>query len=332
MKATAIANPNIALVKYWGQRDEKLILPVESSISFTLDEQLATRCTVEFSKKYRKDELWINGKNYSTPEHLEKSRFQLDFIRKTFRVKEKAKIVSETKVPVAGGLAGSAAGLCSQALAAVKALNIKIDEKQLSIISRIGSGSACRSICGGFVEWKKGEKEDGSDSYAVQIANEYHWPEFRCIVVMVEKEEKKVKSSPGMKRTVKTSILYPKRIEYLPSILRVAREAILERDVSTLFEAVMRDSNNMHSVMLDSWPPIIYLNDTSKQVINSIHDFNSGEIKAGYSFDAGPNPCIFTIEKYVNEIKGILKEIKGTKKIIVSRAGGGPKIVEGHLT
>ena len=156
-------------------------------------------------------------------------------------------------------------------------------------------------------------------------------PEFRCIVCIVDTKEKKIKSSPGMKKTVETSILYPKRVKYLPSILNLVRNAIIEKDASTLLEAAMRDSNNMHSVMLDSWPPIIYLNDVSKKVINSIHDFNADEIKAGYSFDAGPNPCIFTLEKYVAEIRGILKEIKGIKEIIVSKAGSGPSVVEDNL-
>jgi len=331
MKATTIATPNIALIKYWGKRDEKLILPTESSISVTLDEQLATKCTVEFSEKYKEDELWINGKNYSTPEQMGKGKPQLDFIRRMAGISMKAKIVAETTVPVAGGLAGSAAGLCAQALAAVNALNLKVDKKQLSIICRVGSGSSCRSVYGGFVEWKKGEKSDGSDSYAAQIADERHWPEFRCIIAIVEREEKKVKSRPGMKQTVATSILYPKRIEYLPSALDVVRKAILKKDLSTLLEATMRDSNNMHAVMLDTWPPIFYLNDISKQVIYSIHDFNAEGIKAGYSFDAGPNPCIFTVERYVTEIKNILKEISGIKDIIVCKLGKGPRVVEDHL-
>ncbi|NIO44715.1 MAG: diphosphomevalonate decarboxylase [Candidatus Aenigmarchaeota archaeon] len=331
MKGTAIATPNIALIKYWGKRNEKLILPTGNNISFTLDEQLATKSTVEFSEKYKQDELWINGKNYSNPEQMKKSKPQLDFIREIAGINTKAKVVAESLVPVAGGLAGSASGLCAQALAAAKALNLRVSKKQLSIICRIGSGSACRSVYGGFVEWEKGESPDGSDSHAIQIADENHWPEFRCIIAIVEKKEKKVKSRAGMKKTVETSVLYPKRIEYLPLAANIVRNAILKKDLPTLLEATMRDSNNMHSVMLDTWPPIIYLNDVSKQVINSIHDFNSEGIKAGYSFDAGPNPTIFTVEKHVNEIKNVLKEIERIKDIIVSKSGKGPRIVEDHL-
>lgn len=331
MKATAIATPNIALIKYWGKRDEKLILPTEGSISFTLDEQLATKCTIEFSEDYKEDELWINGKRYLTQEQIEKSKNQLDFIRRIIGTSIKAKIVSESIVPTAGGLAGSAAGLCAQAFAAVNALNLGIDEKQISIICRIGSGSACRSVYGGFVEWRRGEKADGSDSYAAQIADENHWSDFRCIICIVEREEKKIKSRPGMKRTAETSILYPKRLEYLPFVLDMTRNAIIKKDLQSLMKVTMRDSNNMHSVMLDTWLPIIYLNDVSRKVIYSIHDFNADGIKAGYSFDAGPNPCIFTVNKYVDEVKNILKSIEGVEEIIISKAGRGPRLIENHL-
>jgi len=330
MKATAIAAPNIALVKYWGKRDEKLILPMKSSISVTMDDQLATKTTVEFSEKHKEDELWINDEKYSKPEDMEKAIPQLNFIREMTGINLKAKIVSKTVVPVAGGLAGSSAGLCTLAFSATNALGLKLDKKDISIVCRRGSGSACRSVYGGFVEWKSGEKSNGSDSYAVQIADEHHWPEFRNVIALVETKEKKVKSRAGMRQTVATSTLYPKRIQDLPKILDTVRNAILNKDLTTLLETVMRESNNMHATMLDTWPPIFYLNDTSKEIIYAIHDFNEDEIKAGYTFDAGPNPNIFTIEKYVNEIKKILQEI-GIQKIFVCKPGFGPRIVNEHL-
>jgi len=331
MKATAIATPNIALVKYWGKRDEKLILPMQGSISVTMDKQLATKTTVEFSEKYKEDELWINDKKFTTPEEWVKGKPQLDLIRKMAGIDLKVKIVSYTVVPVAGGLAGSSAGLCSLALAATSALGLKLDQKDLSVICRRGSGSACRSVYGGFVEWRRGEILDGSDSHAVQIADENHWPEFRNVVALIEKGRKKVKSRAGMKQTVATSSLYPKRTQDLPKVLDITREAILKKDLPILLEAVMRESNNMHATMLDTWPPIFYLNDTSKKIIYAIHDFNADGIKAGYSFDAGPNPNIFTVEKHVSEIKKLLQEIEGVKEIFVCKPGSEPKLVEEHL-
>jgi len=331
MKATAIATPNIALVKYWGKRDEKLILPMEGSIAVTMDEQLATKTTVMFSKEFKQDEIWINDIKMTKPDGLEKPIPQLNLIREMAEVNLRAKVVSSSTVPFAGGLAGSSAGLCALALAATTALGLKLDKKELSIVCRRGSGSACRSVYGGFVEWKRGEKPDGSDSHAVRIADENHWPELRNVIVLIEKKEKKIKSRAGMKQTVATSNLYKKRVQDLPKTLDTVRNAILQKDLPTLLEAIMRESNNMHATMLDTWPPILYLNDISKEVIYSIHEFNEGEIKAGYTFDAGPNPNIFTVERHVPEIKKILQEIGDVKEILVCKPGGKPRIVKEHL-
>ena len=331
MKATAEAAPNIALVKYWGKRDEKLILPVGGSIAVTMDEQLKSIVTVMFSEKLKEDELWINDKKMITPEELEKAIPQLNVVREMAGVKLGAKIVVKSIVPVAGGLAGSSAGLCAQALASAEALGLKLDKRELSILCRRGSGSACRSIYGGFVEWKRGEKIDGSDSYAVQIADENHWPELRAVIALLETKEKKVKSRAGMKQTVATSSLYPKRIQNLSKTLDIVRNAILKKDLPTLLETIMRESNNMHATMLDTWPPIFYLTDKSKEIIYAIHEFNANGIKAGYTFDAGPNPIIFTVEKYVPEIKRILEDIEGIQNIFVCKPGSGPRIVEEHL-
>ena len=322
LRATAEATPNIAIIKYWGKRDEKLILPTEGSVSVTLDEQLKTKTTIMFSEKFKKDEIWLNNKQLTTEKELEKVMPQLNLIRKMKDIDLKAKVVSLSNTPVAGGLAGSAAGLAAIAFAATKALNMNLDKKQMSILCRIGSGSACRSVYGGFVEWKKGEKEDGSDSIAEQITDENFWPKFRIIVGIAESRQKKIKSRAGMKQTVKTSVLYQRRIEMLKNII----EEIIQMNLTKLFEIAMKDSNNMHAVMLDTWPPILYLNNISKQVIDKIHNFNENEIKAAYSFDAGPNPTIFTTDKYVCDVKKILEDA-GINKIYECKIGSGPKII-----
>ncbi|VVB59999.1 Diphosphomevalonate decarboxylase [uncultured archaeon] len=330
LRATAEANPNIAIIKYWGKRDEKLILPMQGSNSVTLDEQLKTRTTVMFSDKFRQDEIWINNKQLTTPEELEKVMPQLNIIREMAKIRLKAKVVSYSVTPVAGGLAGSAAGLAAVAYAATNALGMNLSISELSVLCRLGSGSACRSVYGGFAEWKRGEKADGSDSFAVQIADEKHWPDFRIVVGVAESGEKKVKSRAGMKHTVANSILYSKRLEYLPKVLKESKDAILKKDASRLFEIAMRDSNDMHATMHDTWPPIMYLNDASKEVIYAIHELNQNGIKAGYSFDAGPNPTIFTLDKHVAEVKKIL-ENAGIKKMFVSNVGSGPKILKDEI-
>src|SRR3989339_336721 len=159
MKSTAIANSNIALVKYWGKRNEKLILPFNSSISMTLD-GLYTATTVEFSEKYKQDSLSIDG-GHIFGEELSKASVQLDIIRKLAKSTLKGKMVSRSNFPKSAGLASSASGFAALTLAATKALGLHLDRKELGIIARQGSGSACRSLYGGFVEWQKGTLEDG---------------------------------------------------------------------------------------------------------------------------------------------------------------------------
>ena len=320
-RATAEATANIALVKYWGKRDEKLILPQQGSVSVTMDEKLKTRTTVFFSKDIKEDELILNGKKVEGKEASERLQ-QLDLIRKKAGVDLKARIVSLNCFPTAG--------LAALAVAATAALNLQLDKRELSILARLGSGSACRSVVGGFVEWKRGEKEDGSDSYAVQIAPASHWPEFRNVIAIVERGKKRVSSRAGMKQTVATSVLYKERLNYLPGLIEGVKKDILNKNLSSLLEKVMRESNNMHATMLDTWPPIIYLNDISREIIYAIHDYNDscGEIRAGYTFDAGPNAHVFTVEKYVDEVKSLLENIKGVKGTMVCKVGEGPKVLK----
>jgi len=327
---TAEASPNMPFVKYWGKRNEALILPMNSNISATFDSSLATRTTVLFSESLKADELWINGKQFP-PESLDKAVPQLNIIRELAGIKMFAKIYSISKVPVAAGLSSSSAGLCALALASSSALGLKLPAEELSIICRRGSGSSCRSIYGGFVEWVRGDKTDGSDSYGVQIADEKHWPELMMLAVSIEEAEKKVKSRAGMKQTVLTSTLYQKRLQDIGNILDSVRNAIRNKNFQSLAELTMKESNNLHAVCMDTWPPILYLNDNSRTVINAIHDFNEGGLRAAYTFDAGPNPYIITEEKNLKPVLELLKKMGFIKHIFVSRVGGNPKVLEEHL-
>ena len=333
--STCEATANIAVVKYWGKRDEKLILPQEGSLSFTMDEQLKTRTTVAFDSSFSQDELWLNGKEMDLTEKDTAERLQqLDLIRKKAGIKDKAKIVSINCFPTAAGFASSAAGLAALACAASKAAGLNLDSKELSILARLGSGSACRSVLGGFVEWKKGFKADGSDSIAVQIAPPAHWPELRNVIGITDPSKKKVSSRAGMKQTVATSVLFKARLAYLPKLIEDMKKAVLKKDFASFGELTMRESSNMHAVMLDTWPPITYLNDISKSVIYAINDYNAskGEITAAYTFDAGPNPHVYTTEKHASEIQKLLSEIEGLQKTMICKVGSGPKYLsEGHL-
>jgi len=329
--ATCEATANIAVIKYWGKRDEKLILPKNSSLSFTMDGQLKTRTTVMFSQELKEDEFWLNNKKMDLTDKETAERLQqLDVIRQKAGIQDRALIVSLNCFPTAAGFASSAAGLAALAWAASKAAGLSLSGIELSVLARLGSGSASRSVLGGFVEWQKGEKTDGSDSVAVQIAPATHWPELRNVIVVVDAGKKKISSRAGMKQTVATSPLYPARLGYVDRAIEDMKRAVLAKDFQRFAELVMRESNSLHSVMLDTWPPISYLNDISKEIIYAVHDLNAAEGKniAAYTFDAGPNAHIYTTEENVPKVRKMLEGIKGVAKIMVCRVGEGPKFLE----
>ncbi|VVB98794.1 Diphosphomevalonate decarboxylase [uncultured archaeon] len=176
-----------------------------------------------------------------------------------------------------------------------------------------------------------GKKKDGSDSYAVQIAPASHWSELRNVIAITNPERKKIGSAAGMEITAATSKLYPERVRMNPKFLGMMRSAILKRDLGAFLELTMRESDHMHAVMLDSFPPIMYLNDISREIIYAVLEFNEGKGKicAGYTFDAGPNAHVYTTSKYESEVKKLLSEIDGVQKIMVCKPGNGPrKIME----
>uniref|UniRef100_A0A7N0TK88 Diphosphomevalonate decarboxylase n=1 Tax=Kalanchoe fedtschenkoi TaxID=63787 RepID=A0A7N0TK88_KALFE len=290
LMVTARTPTNIAVIKYWGKRDEKLILPVNDSISVTLDpEHLCTTTTVAVSPSFDKDRIWLNGEEIS----LSSGRFQscLREIRaragdvedetKGIKVSRKdweqlhVHIASYNNFPTAAGLASSAAGLACLVYSLAKLMNVNEDNSRLSGIARQGSGSACRSLYGGFVKWIMGKDEDGGDSIAVQIADEKHWDELVIIIAVVSSRQKETSSTSGMRDTVETSLLLQHRAkEVVPKRIIKMEEAIKNRDFESFAHLTCADSNQFHAVCLDTHPPIFYMNDTSHRIISIVEKWN----------------------------------------------------------
>lgn len=327
---SASGSPNIALVKYWGRRDDALNLPNNSSLSMTLGDGLTTTTSVLFSSKLKEDAIYINEKKLDLSSATnEKSGFMLkaiNYMRNAAKTDSHLLVVSKNSFPSDAGLASSASGAATLVYALNGALELNMPTKELSIIARQISGSACRSLLGGIVKWNKGSMGDGSDSFAEQIVSEHYWPELIDIIAIVSESKKKVSSSEGHKITVRTSQLYKTRPSIAEASVSKVISAVKTKDINSLSEAVMRDSNNMHATMLDSWPPIMYLNDASKAIIEAVHEINAshGENIAGYTFDAGPNGHIITLRKYETEIRERLSKLEGISSIMVSSSGPGP--------
>jgi diphosphomevalonate decarboxylase len=247
--ATARCSSNIAVIKYWGKRDEKLLLPINSSLSVTMDpNQMGTTTTAAISPSWTDDRIWLNGKE----ENAKAERIQ-NCIRAIRAMAGKdapeggLRIVSENNFPTAAGLASSASGYACLVLALGKLFGITED---LSSVARQGSGSACRSVYGGFVKWDMGKADDGSDSRAYQVAKADHWPELHALILVVSDEKKKVSSTGGMEISVKTSTLLAHRAKaVVPERMDKMEKAILDKDFETFAQLTMADSNSFHATV-----------------------------------------------------------------------------------
>ena len=331
---TAEGSPNIAFIKYWGKRDEKLILPYNSSLSMTFShETFNTLTSVMFSKKLSKDIFYIGGQRQDLKDSDVSERFGvIDLLRKMAGSEEKAMVVSKNNFPTASGLASSASGIATLVYAASSALELNLTSREMSIIARQGSGSACRSIFGGISIWNRGEKPDGSDSFAEQAFDENHWPELVDEVIVVSQEKKKVPSRAGMRQTVETNPLFTSRPEAAAKRLAIITEAFRNRDMHVLSECMMADSNEMHALMLSTRPSIRYLNNVSFSIMAAIEELNAQEGRniAGYTFDAGPNANVVTTSENKSKVLDALRPLQEDNSILYikeSKAGEGPKIL-----
>ncbi|MBI4176704.1 MAG: diphosphomevalonate decarboxylase [Candidatus Aenigmarchaeota archaeon] len=328
MKATAIANANIALVKYWGKRNADLILPHNGSVSMTCD-GLQTRTTVEFAPEYSQDVLVINDEEMRKDEkdimgHMER-------IRKMAGLKEHAKMVSETNFPIAAGLASSASGLAALTLAATKASGLSLGERELTILTRMGSGSACRSIVEGFAEWRRGEKEDGSDSYAETIAPKSHWPDFRIIATILTEKKKAVGSRAGMAQTVKTCPYYKEWLSTVNEDIRSVKKGIQERDFTLVGETAEFNCLKMHATMMTTKPPIVYWIPETLDVIHWTRAMRESGTPCYFTIDGGPQVKVMCLEKDLKSLDKELNTLDSVLKTVVCRPGDGAVLTDRHI-
>ena len=224
------------------------------------------------------------------------------------------RIVTENNFPTAAGLASSAAGFAALVRAIADLYELPDSPSQLSLIARQGSGSACRSVFGGYVAWRMGDKADGSDSLAEQVAPAAAWPDMRAVVLVVSAAKKGVSSTSGMQQTVATSGLFQERIRtVVPDNMDKMEQAIARQDFAAFAEVTMRDSNSFHATCADTYPPIFYMNDVSRAAVRAVESINAaaGRTVAAYTFDAGPNAVVYYLEKDADVVLGTFSSILG---------------------
>ena len=220
--------------------------------------------------------------------------------------------MSTNNFPTAAGLASSAAGFAALVRAIANLYALPQSPTELSLIARQGSGSACRSLLGGFVAWDAGRREDGQDSCARSVAPRDYWPEMRALILVVSAEKKGVSSTAGMQATVATSSLFKTRADVaVPMRMKQMEKAIQDHDFETFANVTMADSNSFHATCLDTVPPIFYLNDVSRAAIRMVESINekAGRAVAAYTFDAGPNAVVYYLERDENAVAGVFRAI-----------------------
>lgn len=319
--ATAIAHPNIALIKYWGNRDHELRIPENGSISFNLG-GLFTKTTVEFDQALEKDTLEINGISVDNSGLRRVSNF-LEIVRKMAEKSHFARVISENNFPIGAGVASSAAAFAALSLAATKAFGLDLSEFDLSRLARRGSGSACRSIPPGFVEWVPGRND--SNSYAYSIAPADYW-DLVDIVTIVMGHHKAVGSTAGH-ALARTSPIHNARVADAARRLEIGKSAILSRDFTALADIVELDSNLMHAVMMTSSPSLVYMEPATISIMKAIPIWRQEGIPVCYTLDAGPNVHVICQKDYVDSVKELLKDLNGIEKILVAPVGGGTELV-----
>lgn len=332
---TCSAPVNIAVIKYWGKRNTGLLLPTNSSLSLTLSQDhLRSTTTIRASAEFTTDSIWLNG----SKEDINAKRLQnvINAVRKLRRELELEQglekisdwgivIASENNFPTAAGLASSASGFACLTYAMARLYELPISDSELSKVARVGSGSACRSLFGGFVKWEMGIDDDGKDSLAVQVADEKAWPGMEALILVVSDARKDTGSTVGMQESVKTSTLLQHRINHVvPERMKLMEKAIHENDFDSFAELTMADSNQFHAVCLDTYPPIFYMNDISKAIIQVITSYNAMFIthvdgkkkgyKVCYTYDAGPNAVLYLHKDNVSEVVALLNYLFPTSQ------------------
>lgn len=310
MRAGARARANIALVKYWGKSDTALNLPAVGSISITLDE-LVTETLVEFDPSLETDTFSLNGEQRNDQRH--RITDCLTFLRQQRGVDYGARVESHNRFPTAAGLASSASGFAALAAAGARALELSLDDKSLSIVARRGSGSAARSVFGGFVEMHRGQAGIADSAYAECLAPADHWP-LEVVIAVTDLAEKPVSSSSGMGRSLLTSFFQP-WVEGQDADLDTAREAIRQRDFDKLADVSERSCLKMHGLMLASG--LIYWRGATVEAMHRVRALRGEGSPVFFTIDAGPQlkaicgpGTAATVARALETIPGVIHTIR----------------------
>ncbi len=324
MKTTVIAPSNIAFIKYWGRKDEALRLPTNGSISMNLS-NLLTTTTVEFSEDFKKDTIVINGVSNSNESN--RVTMHLDRVRVLGKTAMKAKVVSKNNFPTSTGLSSSASGFAALTLAASASLGLQLSEKELSSLARLGSGSACRSIPDGFVQWNDGDTD--ATSYAHSLYPPEYW-NIADIVAVVSQKPKEIPTSLGQ-QYVFSSPFFPKRLKNIKNKIRLIKQCMKQKDFEKFGELIEAEALEMHAIMMTSSPSLLYITPESLRVIQMVKKWRQEGLQVYFTLNTGQDVHIICEQKNVAKIQKLLGNMEDVKQIIVNYPGRGARLSNDHL-
>jgi len=325
---TARAGTNIALVKYWGKRNAALNLPAAGSLSLTLA-NLGSETTVRFATDAGdhagRDRVLFAGAPAETRFAARVQRF-IDLVRARAHLQLPAEVATTNSVPTAAGLASSAAGFAALALAASRAAGLQLRPAELSELARRGSGSAARSIFGGFVEMSAGTKADGSDAVACGLLDENAWDVRLCVAITAE-GEKDIGSTAAMERTALTSPYYQGWLASVPVDLVEARAALAARDLATLGAVAERSALRMHACALAADPHILYWNPATLAAMSTVKGLRKNGTSAFFTIDAGPHVKVLCHTADAPVVQAALAATPGVMRVLILAPGQGAHIL-----
>ncbi len=324
MKATAIAPSNIAFIKYWGKKNEVLHLPLNGSVSMNLN-NLITTTTVEFNPGFTKDILVID--NETNSKEIDRAVKHIDLVRKRAHIFLKAKVVSKNNFPKGTGLSSSASGFAALTLAASKAAELNVSEKELSILARQGSGSACRSIPDGFVEWLEGNSNE--TSYAKSLYPSNYW-DIADVVVIISDEKKDISSTEGQKLAT-TSPFFSVRLAAIKDKILKIKKLLNKKDFIHFGELIEGEALELHAVMLTSQPSLIYWLPGTIKMMKLVKNWRNNGLHVYFTVNTGQDIHLIVEEKNIEPLIKKLKKIKEIKKIIVNKPAVGARLTNNHL-
>jgi diphosphomevalonate decarboxylase len=331
MISTAVSHPNKAIVIYWGNRDDRLNLPSRTSLSMTLqgvDRPLDYTATLQIAKGQDRDTVIVDGQEDKGQIYSDIVA-HLDAMRKLARFRAKLIVNTKATFPIGSGLAGSAAAASALAEAFAGLLKGDVDKKKISIMARRGSGSAARSVFGGFVRLQTGSDDD---SFAVQVFDEKHW-DLRDVIAVVDPGQKKVKSRDGMRLSTKTcpAEIYNNFVEAADGHVKEAEAAIGAKNLRDLGQAYEFDNAFFREVCLNTEPVLDYWTKATAEVFNVVSELRSDGMEIFAGTDAGPNVHIFCEPDSASKLIVSLHKVAGVKEIIHARPGGPSERLQSHL-